>query len=146
MNAFKHHFAFAMTFFLLFSNIGLAINVHYCGDTIDQVTFGYPQNVTDDCFSEFEVEQSCCRNKETLHEKSTSDKCCADESLKQKVDQLVVKTFKVQHDVFVPIRFETPSFFTFPVFVALQKQNVAFYCETHAPPLYQLYHQYLFYA
>lgn len=136
-----------MSFFLLFSNIGLAINIHYCGSAIEKVSLGFPlKEMIDHCLSHQSEETQCCGNNLPTTNVRSSKKCCTDASLKQSADQLVVKTIKVHCDVFVPLVFESPFLTQYPAIKEVKAEEVAFYCESNAPPLYKLYHQYLLYA
>lgn len=148
MKWFKQYFAFTMVFFLIFSNIGLALNVHYCGGQIDKITLGYPESHTADaCVVMKEVVHSCCAKKNASHHEPVKKKsCCEDETFKQNNDKVVVKAFKVQHDVFVPYVFKPIVYIPTTTIVKQKQSVVAFYSQTNAPPLYKLYHQFLFYA
>lgn len=125
---------------LLFSNLGLAINIHYCGNEIEKVELGYVSEIA--CSMETH-EKACCKEKSEVEK----DTCCKDETIQSKTDEVTVKVFQLQHVAdFVP-----PTITSFqPVIinqVKLPKSiKSAFYCESNAPPLYKLYQQFLFYA
>lgn len=124
---------------ILVSNVGLAFNVHYCGGEIAGISSSY--SVSENASANASPERGCCTAK------AKEGKTCCDEKiikLKGKSD-VVVKTFSFQIAApFViqnwnPIVFGTPSKIASP-------QTSAYYCDAHAPPLYQLYSQYVFYA
>lgn len=121
---------------LLVSNIGVAFNVHYCGGSIAAIS------LHSELLSLTEPE-GCCE-KTTFIEK---DSCCKDKVVhfEKKSDNATVKIvlFELMAPFIVPIqqsivRTTTPQ---------IQKTVVNdFYVAINAPPLYQLYHQYIFYA
>ena len=121
---------------LLVSNVGMVFNVHYCGDSIAAIRF----------YSELLslTEPDGCCEKTAVVEK---DSCCKDKVVhfEKKSDNAIVKIvwFDIAAPFLVPVQqvpvFETPRHF--------QKVVVTdFYVAINAPPLYQLYHQYIFYA
>lgn len=123
---------------LLFSNLGLALNIHYCGTSIEKITLGYASSMS--CTDTI-GEEACCS------ETPSESDCCKDEIIKQSNDEVIVKVFTTyfSSDFTAPINYEFR-----PLVVGeqqlLKKMDVAFYCESNAPPLYKLYHQFLFYA
>lgn len=121
-----------LAFLLLFSNLGLALNVHYCDDQIASVSLNpaQPSQVEETCCGPIEKASHCCKDRVVVLEK--------------KSDQALFKSFS----------FEFHSAFLFPVFepiysglkfVDAPKTNAAYYCDSHAPPLFKLYSQYIFY-
>ena len=55
-----------LTVFLLVSNLGLAINVHYCADEIASITINVAPDsgkVVDECCGIVEEEPGCCNDK-----------------------------------------------------------------------------------
>ncbi len=130
---------------VLFSNAGLAFNVHYCGGEIAGISSVY--HVSDsaaatDYQSAAEREiKSCCAPKA-----SDSDGCCDNKIIKsEKKSDVIVKTFSFQIDAPFVIQQWNPVVFV-PVSQTTIDQTADYYCDAHAPPLYQLYSQYLFYA
>lgn len=124
---------------LLFSNLGLAINIHYCGNTVEKIEFGYASSIN--CAEETH-EKSCCKEKAEVNKTD----CCKDQTIKQKTDD-VVKVIQLQHfsDFVSPVIYKLQPLIITEV-VLPKKVDVAFYCESNAPPLYKLYQQFLFYA
>jgi hypothetical protein len=120
----------------LVSNIGMAFNVHYCGDSIAAIS------LHSELLSLTEPD-GCCE-KTAVVEK---DSCCKDKVVhfEKKSDNATVKIvlFDISAPFLVPVQ-QVPVFATTPHF---QKTVVNdFYVVINAPPLYQLYHQYIFYA
>ncbi len=126
---------------VLASNIGLAVNVHYCGGQIAGISTAY--DLYDISADDFKAdEKACCIPK-------PGEKGCCDNKL-LKVDKKaesdgIVKTFSLHFDAPFTVHDWKPVLFAWahPVVPA---QPDTYYCEAHAPPLYQLYSQYIFYA
>lgn len=137
---FKKHISILTALLILVSNSGLAFTVHYCEGKIASVSSVFSQEEV--CDLPVVVEKTCCAKPETTHKK-----CCSDKKvdLKNKTEKIIIKT--------ITLDFE-PAFFaaySTPAFAAVQTQQisndeVAFYCDSNAPPLYKLYCQYTFYA
>lgn len=131
-----------LAFLLLVSNIGLAFNVHYCGDEIASVSSVY--NVEEVCeMPEIQVEKACCAAEIAVSHK----KCCSDKvvDLQDKGDDILVKNFSFQIDIpFVAVSWEPLVFPAVPIAKTLQQTT--YYCDANAPPLFKLYSQYILYA
>lgn len=127
---------------MLVSNIGLAFNVHYCGGKIASVSSVFSTEKV--CKMEVvKVEKACCAKKIVVEHK----KCCKDKVVhfKAKSDQDTAKAFS----------FAFPTSFLFTEWnpIVFQKKSIFkttavtdYYCDANAPPLFQLYSQYIFYA
>ncbi len=118
---------------MLISNIGLSINVHYCGGTIASVSVSQ-------LHSETKVKKCCAFEKE-------DGSCCKDKQIKvdKKSDNATLKAFIFQ--------FALPSFnsynnlFAFEEIVETVSQKILhYYVDANAPPLYKLYCQLVYYA
>jgi len=137
---FKKHISILTALLILVSNSGLAFTVHYCEGKIASVSSVFSQEEV--CDMPVVVEKTCCAKPETTHKK-----CCSDKKvdLKNKTEKIIIKTISLDFE---------PAFFAEynnPLFASIQTQqlsteNVAFYCDSNAPPLYKLYCQYTFYA
>ncbi|MEO5776893.1 MAG: hypothetical protein ABIQ27_08305 [Flavobacterium sp.] len=131
---FKKYISIFLVFFLLVSNLGLAFNIHYCDDEIASITLSTVE-------SDQKAEKDCCG----IVEKDS--KCCNDKVIKAEIksDQIIVKS--LSFDIaFLPINNDwKPSVFV-SKFIFKQRDNVTYSCDAHAPPLYLLYSQYIFYA
>ena len=124
---------------VLFSNAGLAFNVHYCGGNIAGITSVYGVSEKTDVDSV--PKKSCCGEK-TTDKKS----CCKDKLIKVKEkSDVTFKTFTFQIDAPFVIQNWKPIVFA-PISKISQQQTNNYYCDAHAPPFYKLYSQYIFYA
>lgn len=136
----RHLYSVLLILTLLFSNIGLAVNIHYCGNSIESIELGYASDIA--C-AETSHEKSCCKEKAEIKKKD----CCKDETIKQSTDNVVVKISSSQ----LQTAFVAPEILRFQPLVVTEvklpkKLNIAFYFNSNAPPLYKLYSQYLLYA
>ncbi len=121
-----------LAFFVLVSNVGFALKVHYCDDQIASISFNAdsPSNIDEDCCGVAQKVLHCCKDKVVL--------------IQKKSDQAVVKSFAFEWQY---VTFSTPWILVpHDVQIPLQNTNVAaYYCESNAPPLFKLYAQYIFY-
>lgn len=133
---FRKHISIVLAALILLVNLGLSFAVHYCKDEIASVSFQYQED--EPCVEEA---KSCCA-KEDSH-----DSCCSDKLIKveKKTDDILVKTFQLNLEQAVFSANCNPNVFTFRP-IAIKSNEVAFYCDSHAPPLYKLYCQLVFYA
>lgn len=130
----KKPLSLLLAFFLLLSQFGFAFQVHYCGDTIASVqlnTLAITQ----------QPEKSCCGPLEK------TNTCCNDKTI-----QLAKKS-----DTFVPVHQGSSSsilVFTKPTTTDWHSPSTCtlvtpsistYYWESHAPPLFKLYSQFIFY-
>ena len=125
---------------ILVSNVGLAFSVHYCGGKIAAITSVYGVANAIDAES-VPVKKSCCGATEN------EDKSCCDNKVikvKESSDGLI-KTFSFHIDSAFTIQNWKPIAFE-PVSENISSQTSDYYCDAHAPPLYRLYSQLLFYA
>jgi|SRR6218665_2576 len=125
---------------ILVSNVGLAFNVHYCGGKIAGISSVY--NV-----AHFETEKKAPAKKSCCAAKTDKDQsCCKDKVIKiDKKQEVVVKTFSFQ--ISLPFIFEAWQPLVFIGTPLLQNTQIPSYCfDANAPPLYQLYSQYILYA
>lgn len=131
---FKKHIIFLLTFFLLVSNLGLAFNVHYCGNEIASVTVttvSAGQNIEKNCCGVVEKDSKCCKNKIIKSE--------------TKADQIIVKSLSFSANYTMVYNDWKPLLFASD-FNFKTRENSTYYCRAHAPPLYLLYSQFTFYA
>jgi|SRR5690606_3500661 len=139
-----------LAFFLMFSNIGLALNVHFCGEEKIASSLIYSQNKEDSCDHEkthnhsesedFSLEKSCCGLSD-----SHSD-CCKDEYITQDSSDVITTTaFSFITDVFVVS--DNEYSFEFADYSEDIKQDYLEYSyNSNAPPLYRLYCSLIYYA
>lgn len=133
---FRKHISVVLASLVLLANLGLSFAVHYCKDEIASVSFQYQE---DEPYVE-EV-KSCCA-KEDSH-----DSCCSNKLIKveKKTDDILVKTLQLDLEQAVFVADWKPNL------VAFESENTIsneaeYYCDSHAPPLYKLYCQLVFYA
>lgn len=138
--SFKKSTSLILAFFLLVSNMGMALNVHFCEGKLASISTAY--NVEETCEAPKTSDKKCCAEKEVNHKK-----CCSDKELdlKKKTEEVVIKTFSFQIDIpclvedWKPIVFETLP-------TSIQQTKIEYCCDANAPPLFKLYSQYIFYA
>jgi len=136
---------------ILASNIGLALNVHYCAGKVASVALSYKQE--EPCndhhkqapnkHHDHAEKKACCAAKAENHKK-----CCKDDvvKLQDKSDgKVIVKSLQLDLSAYTAVTEWKPSkvFYKAPALVA---QAPSFYCESHAPPLFKLYCRYILYA
>ena len=125
---------------VLVSNIGLAFSVHYCGDNIAGISSAY--TVYESQKNEKATSPEACCSAKAKEGKS----CCKDKIVKiEKKSDIIVKVFSFQFDAVLLPEIWKPLVFQTVATVA-QNKLTSYYCDANAPPLYQLYSQYVFYA
>ena len=127
---------------LLVSNLGLAFNVHYCGDKIASFSSAFAtlqiqekeQSISTDCccVNKSNQENSCCKNKIV--------------DLKKDTKEVLLKTLLFQGDTAFVLVNLNEFIFAKAEKIALNHIIAAYYCSSNAPPLFKLYKQYIFYA
>lgn len=136
---FKKCTSILMAFYLLITSSGLAFNVHYCGDTIASVSSVF--NTEEPCEMKIvQKEKACCAISSDSH-----DGCCSDETIQADLDDVVIKQLHFDLDCVSVLPVLAFTFFT-PSEESIDNQILDYYCDAHAPPLYQPYSQYVFYA
>lgn len=136
---FKKCTSIIMAFYLLISSSGLAFNVHYCGDTIASVSSVFSNE--EPCEMEIHPEEkACCASSSDSH-----DGCCSDETIQADFDEVVIKQLQFDFDFVSVLPTVEFSFYTNRNELIVN-QLFDYYCDANAPPLYQLYSQFVFYA
>ncbi|WP_264526155.1 MULTISPECIES: hypothetical protein [unclassified Flavobacterium] len=121
-----------LAFLLLVSNIGFAFDVHYCGGEIASVSLNTTVAAAEkNCCGASEKKSSCCKDKVVHFEKKSDDA-----TLKFFFFQLA---FPPVIQEYQPIAFLGISNFK-------SNQVISYYSDANAPPLFKLYHQYIFYS
>lgn len=126
--------AILITTVILFSNLGLAFNVHYCHDKIASVSIDYSvQNDNSNC---------CCVKKDA------QKKCCSDTTIKaeKKSDDILVKSFQLDLQQFVANAQNWDFNFSKEIVSIKKNDLIENYSESNSPPLYKLYCQLVLYA
>jgi len=135
------HINILLAFLILASNIGLALNVHYCEGKVSSVSFAY--RLDEPCNDHHAApEKSCCAGVTESH-----DSCCKNDvvKLQDKTDNIIVKSLQLDLAAFCQLNEWKPVYF-FQQAPVVVKQTPAFYCEANAPPLFKLYCRYILYA
>ena len=138
--SFKKSTSLILIFFLLVSNMGMALNVHFCEGKLASISSAY--KVEETCKMPKSSGKKCCAEKDADHKK-----CCSDKELdlKKKTEEVVVKTFSFQIDM--PSLVEDWKPLVFEALPQSIKQTpIEYCCDANAPPLFKLYSQYIFYA
>lgn len=139
---FKKHISFLLAIFLLVSNTGFALGVHYCGGNVASVKPVFWK--TSESLSK--EEKGCCSPKvSTITDKK--DSCCKNKVVhfQKKSGKVTLNSISFQPDfVFL---FEEWNPIVFTEFSNFEDSRIiSYYCDANAPPLFKLYHQYIFYA
>jgi hypothetical protein len=133
----RQFISFMLAFFLLFSNTGFALHIHYCHGAMQTISSEFALDFTKSTEESNEA-KTCCAS----HEKSENP-CCEDSYLQADVDDVVM-----QYDIHIDPFFvhthlvEISSIFTNGFADPL---DLDYYCDAHAPPCYTLYSQRIFY-
>jgi hypothetical protein len=139
---FKKHICLFLAFFLLVSNVGFAVDVHYCGGEIASIKPVFWKNFE----SKNTFEESCCPPKSSnIVEENSS--CCKDKvvSFEKKFENVIVNSISFQPDFNFLIENWNPIIYS--EFQNFESNKItSYYCDANAPPLFKLYHQYIFYA
>ena len=129
----KKYIAVFLSTFLLFSQVGVAFNVHFCDNEIASITSSY--------ISLHEIEASCCGVVER------DSKCCDTKNVKsvEKQEHTIVQSLDFQC-VAILVPEICITYLSRPDYFPVKNNTPQYYCQVHAPPFYKLYHQYIFYA
>lgn len=138
----KKQICFFLSFFLLFSNLGFALDVHYCGGEIASIKLVFWKNFE----SKNTLGESCCllQSSNFIQENGS---CCKDKvvNFEKKLENLIVNSISFQSDFnFLSEEWNPIIYSEFPNFE--RNKITSYYCDANAPPLFKLYHQYIFYA
>lgn len=139
---FKKHISFLLAIFLLVSNTGFAIDVHYCGGKIASIKPSYWESKE----SLSSKEKSCCPPKVTTIA-NKKESCCKDKVVhfQKKSGKVTLNSISFQPDFTFLFEEWNPIIFSKEVIIA-HNCITSYYCDANAPPLFKLYHQYIFYA
>lgn len=140
---FNKHIGILLTFLILASNMGFALNVHYCHGEVSSVSLAYKADVPCGTKQKKETKKGCCAAAGESHKK-----CCKNNLVKlqdDSQDNIIVKSLQLDLSAFYTVEAWKPAQPSAEV-PAITSQTPSFYCEAHAPPLFKLYCQYIFYA
>lgn len=130
---FKKCTSLFIAFLLLVSNAGFAFNVHYCGGEVASISLKpafVSQKSEMGCCGESIEKSHCCKNK-TVH-------------FQKKADNIPSKAFSFQPVIVLSTTEWKPVVFS-PVAESKENDATSYFCDAHAPPLFKLYSQYIFY-
>jgi hypothetical protein len=133
---FRKHISIVLATLILLANLGLSFTVHYCKDEIASISF------------QFKKEEPCVEKVTSCCSKAASHaSCCSDKVIKvqKKTDDILVKTFQLELQSVVFNTDWQSAFIAFKPEIETSNR-VGFYCDSHAPPLYKLHCQFVFYA
>ena len=139
---FKKHISLFLAFFLLVSNVGFAVDVHYCGGEVASVKPVFWKTVE----SQNTVGKSCCPPKASSIVEENGN-CCKDKvvSFQKKSENTNVTSISF-HPIFTFL-FEEWNPIVFAEISNFENSKItSYYCDANAPPLFKLHHQYIFYA
>lgn len=139
---FKRYIGTLLSALILFSNIGLALNVHYCHGNVSSVSLSYNQK--DACAEKAEAKKgACCAAANESHKS-----CCKNSivKLQDKTDTAITKSLQLDLAAFYATDVYTPLTVFYANAPVTKKGNPSFYALSNAPPLYKLYCQYVLYA
>lgn len=135
----RKYISLLLALFILFVNSSATIVFHSCHDEITYVTLNYQEK----SLANSADENSCCSP--TKDEKKT-DGCCSNQEIKvdKKIDYSLANELKVLFQaVFVSIKMKQNGQQTLPT---KAQENINYTYDSHAPPIYKLNSQLLFYA
>jgi hypothetical protein len=131
----KKGIGFFLALMILVSNVGFAFTMHYCGGKVASFsvqTIAPLATVKKSCCAKKVIEKdSCCKNK-TVHFEKKTDNATLKAFSFEPIELCLIPEFK---------KLTTVQQLTF-VFTSTE----TYYCDAHAPPLFKLFHQFLFYA
>lgn len=140
-----------MAFFLMFSNIGLALNVHFCGDEKIASQVVYSKTTTEVCNHEkshhsHSQDDDCSLKKSCCGASEDHSDCCKDEFITQdNYDVVVTKAYSFSVDVFIPL-VDSYSFEFIEYQESIKQDYFEYSYNSNAPPYYKLYCSLIFYA
>lgn len=143
--------ALMFAFILMFSNVGLALNVHFCGDEQIASKVIYAKVIEDSCVhtnthKHIQLEEICQDAQACCDSTDNHSDCCKDQTITQdNPDILITKSFSNSYDAFVLAENDySVVFFTTS---EDSRQDHFDYCfQSNAPPLYKLFCSLIYYA
>ena len=131
----KKYIGLFLALLILVSNVGLAFTMHYCGGKVASVSVQTLANTTDS-------EKGCCAKKAI-----TKDSCCKNKTVhfQKKSDNATLKAFSFDTYIAYLVPENKGEVATLQA-AFINKPIATYYCDANAPPLFKLYHRYIFYA
>jgi hypothetical protein len=139
---FKKLISFLLAVFLLVSNTGFALGVHYCEGNIASVQAVFWKTSA----TLIKEEKGCCPPK-VSSATTKKDSCCKNKVVhfQKKSGKITLNSISFQPNFVFLIEDWHPIVFSeFSTFE--DNRGISYYCDANAPPLFKLYHQYIFYA
>lgn len=145
----NRYISMLLSVLILVSNIGLALNVHYCMGEVSTVSLAYKaaEPVNEHHLHNHEKhshKKACCAVADDNH------KSCCDNDLVKLQDKnegkIIVKSLQLDLGAFCAVSTEWKPAQFYTQLPAEAQQTPAFYCEANAPPFFKLYCQYILYA
>ena len=135
------HISTVLSALILFANIGLALNVHYCHGQISSVSLAY--KTAERCKTAKPETKTCCGKMV-----KTTKSCCKHNVIKlqDKTDTAITKAFQLDLNAFCAVGYTKPIQLFYAEAATVQKETPSFYRDSNAPPLFKLYCQYVLYA
>jgi hypothetical protein len=136
---FRQYISFVLSLFLLFTNTGFALHIHYCHGSMQTISSEFALDFTKSNESSADHEEgACCMSHDT-----SESPCCEDSYLQADLNDVVMQfDFHVQTMALPVATLVLPAHFA-----EVPNQNIFldYCCDAHAPPLYILFSQRLFY-
>lgn len=131
----KKYISLFLAVLMLVSNVGMAFTLHFCGGKIASISIQTLANSAD-------TEKGCCAKKAVAN-----DSCCKNKTVhfQKKSDNATLKAFSFEPFTAF-LFFENKEKTVALPSIFINKTFSTYYCDAHAPPLFKLYHQFIFYA
>lgn len=138
MNLFSR---FILSLLLLCSHAGFGYTIHYCKGSVAFVAsiFSNEQGCSSSCHPETATPIQCCN----MHQAETEDSCCTDQLIQVDTDDL--GEYGLQKVHFSACTYRTEHSFIHVSEIQIQRHYFTSVVQTHGPPLYKLFQQFLFY-
>lgn len=143
--------ALLFAFVLMFSNVGLALNVHFCGDEQIASKVIYAKVIEDSCthadaHKHTQLEEICQVAQICCGDTDNHSDCCKDHTITQdNPDILITKSFSNGYDAFVLAENDYSVVF-FTTSEDFRQDHFEYCFQSNAPPLYKLFCSLIYYA
>lgn len=136
----RKHISILLALFILVINSSATLVFHSCHDEIAYVSINYQ----DASLATSADENSCCS---PIKDENAPDGCCSNQEIKvgKKVDYSLANQLKI---VFEAVGSISTKIYSNPqqTLATTIQENVHYTFDSHAPPFYKLYSQFVFYA
>lgn len=136
----RKHISILLALFILVVNSSATLVFHSCHDEIAYVSINYQ----DASLATSADENSCCS---PIKDENDPDGCCSNQEIKvgKKVDYSLANQLKIVFEAVGSISTKIHSNPQQTLGTTIQ-ENVHYTFDSHAPPFYKLYSQFVFYA